>query len=317
MNTALVLAACICTFGVILLIGLTIAGRPKNVGARLRELTSTEAASAPLSPSRISREDAIPLLTRMLTGRRMTERMYVELSAAGLPIRPSEFIGILAGSVILSQMFAWAAAHTIVGHLVLGIIGVALPMMVVKSLQRKRRLAFDGQIVDALVMMSASFRSGFSLLRAMQMVAQEMPAPISKEFERVVNEVGVGRPLEEALRASVARVGSYDFDLVVTAIVIHLQVGGNLAEILETIADTIRERAKVMGEMRALTAEGRISGLVLVILPIALAVVLYAKRPEYMATLINDPIGPSLICTAAALQVVGVLIMRRMLTLDV
>ena len=317
MNTALVLAACICTFGVILLIGLTIAGRPKNVGARLRELTSTEGASAPLSPSRISREDAIPLLTRMLTGRRMTERMYVELSAAGLPIRPSEFIGILAGSVILSQMFAWAAAHTIVGHLVLGIIGVALPMMVVKSLQKKRRVAFDGQIVDALVTMSASFRSGFSLLRAMQMVAQEMPAPISKEFERVVNEVGVGRPLEEALRASVARVGSYDFDLVVTAIVIHLQVGGNLAEILETIADTIRERAKVMGEMRALTAEGRISGLVLVILPIALAVVLYAKRPEYMGTLINDPIGPSLIGTAAALQVVGVLIMRRMLTLDV
>jgi len=316
MNTALVLAVCICTFGVILLIGLMIAGRPKNVGARLRELTSTEAPSAPLSPSRIAREDAIPLLTRMLTGRRMTERMYVELSAAGLPIRPSEFIGIIAGSVVLFQMFAWVAAHTIAGHLVLGIIGVALPMMMLKSLQKKRRVAFDGQIVDALVTMSASFRSGFSLLRAMQMVAQEMPAPISKEFERVVNEVGVGRPLEEALRASVARVGSYDFDLVVTAIVIHLQVGGNLAEILETIADTIRERAKVMGEMRALTAEGRISGLVLVILPIALAVVLYAKRPEYMGTLINDPIGPSLIGTAAALQVVGVLIMRRMLTLD-
>lgn len=317
MNPALVAAACICAFGVILLIGLMIAERPKSVGARLRELTSTEAASAPLSPSRIAREDAIPLLTRMLTGRRMTERMYVELSAAGLPIRPSEFVGILAGSVVLSQVFAWATAHTIVGHVVLGIIGVALPMTVVKSLQKKRRLAFDGQIVDALVTMSASFRSGFSLLRAMQMVAQEMPAPISKEFERVVNEVGVGRPLEDALRASVARVGSYDFDLVVTAVLIHLQVGGNLAEILETIADTIRERAKVMGEMRALTAEGRISGLVLVILPIALAVVLYAKRPEYMTSLINDPIGPGLIGTAAALQVVGVLIMRRMLTLDV
>ena len=159
MNLAWTLTACIGIFGIIVLVGLVVAGRPRNVSARLKELTSTNGANVPPSRSPPGRrEDAIPLLTRLLTGRRMTERLYVELSAAGLPIRPSEFVGILGGSVILSQMFAWAAAHTIVGHLVLGIIGIILPIMVVRSLQKKRRAAFDGQIVDALVTMSASFR---------------------------------------------------------------------------------------------------------------------------------------------------------------
>ncbi len=318
MNPTLTLVACLAAFSVILLIGLLVAGKPKNIGARLKELTSTDiTATVPSAHISGRREDAIPLLTRLLTGRRVTERLYVELSAAGLPIRPSEFVGILGGSVILSQMLALAVVHNIYGHLLLGVIGVVLPTMIVKSLQTRRRAAFDAQIVDTLTTMSSSFRAGFSLLRAMQMVSQEMPPPISKEFERIVNEVGVGRPLEEALRASVARVGSYDFDLVVTAILIQLQVGGNIAEILETIASTIRERTKITGEMRALTAEGRISGLVLVILPIALALILCWMRPEYMSTLLTDPVGPHLIGTAAILQVIGVIIMRRLLTLEI
>jgi tight adherence protein B len=214
-------------------------------------------------------------------------------------------------------MLALAVARNIFGQVLLGIIGVILPVVIVRSLQKRRRAAFDAQVVDTLVTMSASLRAGFGLLRAMQVAAQEMPPPISKEFERIVNEVGVGRPLEEALRASVARVGSYDFDLVVTAIVIHLQVGGNLSEILQTIADTIRERTKIKGEMKTLTAEGRISGSVLVVLPIALALILCWMRPEYMSVLVTDPVGPHLIWTAAILQVIGVIIMRRLLTLDI
>ncbi len=315
-NLLWALTALMGTFGVVLLVGLAVAGKPGKISARLKELTSPEQEAAPQEqPGR--REDAIPLLTRLLTGRRITDRLYLELSAAGLPVRPSEFVGILCGSVILSQFVAVAAARGAFGHLLFGAVGVVLPVMVVRSLQRKRRAAFDAQIVDALITMSASFKSGFSLLRAMQMVAQEMPQPISREFERIVSEVGVGRPLEEALRAAVDRINSYDFDLVVTAILIHLQVGGNLAEILETIADTIRERTKIMGEMRALTAEGRVSGLILVVLPIVLAVVLYEQRPEYMAVLLNDPIGPGLICAALVLQAIGVLVMRRMLALEV
>lgn len=316
-NLILVVTAFLGTFGIVLFAGVIVAGRQKRISARLRELTSATAPIPAAARSQGRKEYAIPVLTRLITGRRFTDRLISELSAAGLPVRPSEFIIVVVGAVILLQLAAFLVGPSVIERLALGGISIALPAVIVRSLQNRRRAAFDAQIADTLVTMAASFRSGFSLLRAMQMVAQEMPPPISKEFERIVNEVGVGRPMEDALRAAVARVGSYDFDLVVTAVLIHLQVGGNLSEMLETIADTIRERAKVIGEMKALTAEARISGLVLVILPVALAIILYEMRPEYMSMMLDDPIGPSLIWTAVALQAVGVLIMRRMLTLDV
>ncbi|MHB1190818.1 MAG: type II secretion system F family protein, partial [Armatimonadota bacterium] len=165
--------------------------------------------------------------------------------------------------------------------------------------------------------MASSLRSGFSLLRAIQIVAQEMPPPISKEFARAVAEVGVGRPMEDALRSVVRRMRSYDLDLAVTAIIIHLQVGGNLAEILETIARTIRERLKILGEMRALTAEGRISGAVLVALPIVMALVLVVLNPGYIGVLIEERLGHYLIAGAVAMQILGGLVIKNMLSVDV
>ncbi|MBP6964483.1 MAG: type II secretion system F family protein [Armatimonadetes bacterium] len=310
-------AAFAAVFAAVLLVGILSSRRQKRVSARLKELTGTAVQTAkPRSSDPIQREDAVPILTRLLKGRRITDRVYSELSAAGLPIRPSEFVGILCGCLIVSQLLAFAANKGIIAHLVFGAVAIGLPIAIVRSLQTKRRAAFDAQIVDALITMSASLKSGFALMRAMQMVAQEMPPPISQEFERVVNEVGNGRGTGDALRASVERVGSYDFDLVVTAILIHQRVGGNLSQILDTIADTIRERAKVMGEMKALTAEGRISGLVLVLLPLVLAVFLFGTRPEYMSPLLTDPLGQMMVGAAASLQIIGVLIMRKMLALD-
>jgi tight adherence protein B len=167
------------------------------------------------------------------------------------------------------------------------------------------------------MLMSSSLRSGFSFLRAMQMVAQEMPSPISQEFDRIIGEVKVGRPLEDALRGSVARIRSYDYDLAVTAVLIQHHVGGNLAEILETIAGTIRERIRIIGEMRALTAEGRISGIVLVLLPIVLAAILSTLNPVYMSVLIKETAGHYLIGLAVLFQIIGSLIIRRMLVLDI
>ncbi|MGB9587962.1 MAG: type II secretion system F family protein, partial [Armatimonadota bacterium] len=159
--------------------------------------------------------------------------------------------------------------------------------------------------------------SGFSFLRAMQMVSKEMQPPISKEFERAINEMNVGRPLEDALRGIATRVKSYDFDLVVTAVTIQHQVGGNLADVLEAIAATIRERLRIQGEIRALTAEGRISGIVLIALPIGLAILLTLLRPGYMGTLFQESIGRLMIAIAAVLQIVGALVIHRMLKVDI
>lgn len=311
------LAAFACTFGIVALLGLVVVGRPKPISTRIEELTSDGPIDIQKDATHIRRPDAVPILTRMLTGRRITERMVVELTAAGLPIRPSEFAGIILGAIIVMQLLAFAVANTAIGHILFGAIGLFGPIMVVKSMQKKRREAFDAQIVDALVTMSASCRSGFTLPRAMQMVEQEMQPPISIEFDRVVKELANGRTMEAALRAAVARVGSYDFDLVVTAILIHDQVGGQIADVMDTIADTIRERRKIQGELKALTAEGRMSGVVLVVLPIALAAVIWVTRPEYMAVMLEHPLGPTMIGVAAGMQIIGILIMRRLLALDI
>lgn len=263
------------------------------------------------------RQDMMPTLTSILSGRQVTEKLYSELASAGIPIRPSEFLGIITGSVILSQLLASLLIKGIGGYLLVAGIFALLPFLVLKTMQQKRREAFDAQIVDALMMISSSLRSGFSFLRAIQMVSQELPPPISQEFQRIINEVNVGRSMEDALRAAVTRVKSYDFDLVVTAVLIQLQVGGNLADILDTIAGTIRERTRINGEVKALTAEGRISGVVLVMMPVAMAGILLVINPPYIKTLITEPIGPYLICTAVILQVIGGIIIKKMLVLDI
>ena len=290
---------------------------PRSTRARLRRLTQPSAPSAPQLVSKMPREDAMPTVTKLLSGYRLTQNLYVQLSSAGLPIRPSEFIGIVAGSLILSQFLAILIVRSLLGYVLFAVIAVAIPLIVLKSLQYKRRMAFDTQLVDALLMMASSLRSGFSFLRAMQMVSQEMSPPISLEFARVISEVNVGRPLEDALRNVVTRVKSYDFDLAVTAVLIQHQVGGNLADILETIAGTIRERVKIIGEIRALTAEGKISGVILVLLPIFLAAFLISVHPTYISELINEPIGRYLAVTAIALQIIGTLIIKKMLLLDI
>ncbi len=312
--------AFIATALVIIIVGFGITRESEVARTRLKKLTSEpqEEKSKPRSEYQASakREDMLPTVTRFLTARKFTERLYIELAAAGLPLRPSEFVGILAASVILSQILAVIIARSIIVYVLFAILGVGIPIAVVKVLQQKRKALFDAQIVDALILIASSIRSGFSFLRAMQMVAQEMPPPIATEFERVINEVNIGRSMEDALRMSVQRVKSYDFDLVVTAVLIHLQIGGNLADILETIAETIRERMRIAGEIRTLTAEGRISGVALVLIPIFLGVILTLINPSYMGTLFYEDIGRILLATAAILQILGWIVIKRMLVLE-
>jgi tight adherence protein B len=309
--------AFIATAVIIILVGFAVTSQSARAGARLRDLTGPAVPAQPAPKYYAAgREDMLPTVTRFLSARKLTEGLYAELASAGLPVRPSEYVGVIAAAVILSQIIAVLVMPTILGHALFAVFGLATPITVVKSLQQKRRIMFDNQIVDALILIASSIRSGFSFLRAMQMVAQEMPPPISIEFERIINEVNIGRPMEDALRASVQRVKSYDFDLVVTAVLIQLQVGGNLADILETIADTIRDRMRISGEIRTLTAEGRISGIALVLIPVFLGVVLTILNPGYMHTLFYEKVGHYMLAGAAVLQIVGAWIIKRMLVLE-
>ncbi len=299
---------------VIMLVDSLVRGIPVTASARLRSIAPENPPDKDALPGD---EDRLPTVTRLLSAHNLAERLQSEISAAGLMLRPSEYIAITICTVLVLQIIPLFFLNNIIAIIGFAILGIALPYLFLKSLQAKRKTAFNTQLVGSLTMIASSLRSGFSLLRSMQMVAQEMPPPISREFDRIINEVDIGRSLEDALRESVSRVKSYDYDLLVTAILINQQVGGNLAEILEIIANTIRERLQILGEMRALTAEGRISGVILVILPLVLAGIIAVLNPPYLLTLITEPIGKYLIVAAVVLQITGGFLIKKILTVDV
>lgn len=260
--------------------------------------------------------DRFPTIAKMIASREIADKLLLMLMQAGVKLRPSEFVGIAFGIAMLLALLMAVFTKNILAEVLGIVIGFVIPFIYVKGLQAQRLTAFSRQIPDALSLISSAIRSGFSFQRAMMMVSEEMPNPISEEFQRVINETNVGLATDAALTRMAARVPSYDLQLVVTAVIIQQQIGGNLAEIIDNIAETIRERIKVEGEMAALTAEGKISGVVLVALPIVLGVLISIINPGYMKPLFNDSLGGLIVAVAICLQIFGAIIIKRMLILD-
>lgn len=209
-----------------------------------------------------------------------------DLARADLKLTVGEFLGIQATATVLGLTIGLAAAN--VGLAVLlaaaGFIG---PRLYVGRRQQARLKAFNGQLGDTLMLMANALRSGYSLLQAMDTVAHNAPPPTSVEFARVVREVGLGLTPEQALANLVRRIGSEDLELMTTAVNIQHEVGGNLAQILDTISDTIRERVRIKGEISSLTAQQRLSGYIISALPIIVAGGLFLMNPSYVMPLFS------------------------------
>ena len=165
--------------------------------------------------------------------------------------------------------------------------------------------------------MASSLRAGHSFLQALDTIAREIAAPANVEFQRLVAEIRLGRPAEDALESLADRVGSSDFRWAVLAVNIQREVGGNLAEILDNVSDTLRERATMRRQIRVLTAEGRLSAWVLAILPFAIAIYMFAVNPDYISLLFTTQIGLFMLGTAGVLMVLGILWMRKIVDIDV
>jgi tight adherence protein B len=195
------------------------------------------------------------------------------------------------------------------------------------GIQRNRRLkAFNDQLADILNLWVNALRSGYSVLQAMEAIGREAPQPASSEFQRVVQEVQLGIPMETALQNMLGRVESEDLDMVFTAVAIQREVGGNLAEILEVISHTIRERVRIKGEIQTLTAQGRITGYVISGLPIILTLFLYAINKQYMSRLFVGPpwivqgiipCGWPIVGLGLVLIAIGAAIIRRIVDIEV
>jgi tight adherence protein B len=254
---------------------------------------------------------------RKFEGRGYTERIELELQKADWALRGYEFIFVILASTLapIGLIFIWN--QNIISMLIAGLLGFLAPIGILKWKQQKRLQKFNAQIGDSLVLISNSLKAGYGFMQAMEMVAKEMNPPIQAEFARVMQEVNLGSTTEEALIHLTERITSKDLDLVVTAMLIQRQIGGNLAEILDNISDTIRERIRIAGEVKTLTAQGRLSGLIIGALPVGLAAFLLMLNPQYMMELFTDPRGRLLVGYAVVAELIAIVIIKKIITIKV
>lgn len=245
------------------------------------------------------------------------KRIELMMQQADWPIRGTEFEAILllwgglAG--LVTFLVTLKGAMFFVGVLA----GILLGMALLGMRIRRRRKKFTNQLGDMLTMVANALRAGFSFMQAFELIAREMDAPMGREVQLVVNEVNLGNTLESALDNMQRRVASPDFELVVTAVLIQRQVGGDLASILDTISETIAERVRMRREVMTLTAQGRASALVVSCIPIGLAAAVSILNPNYLKPLIETELGRMFIVAAVILQLIGFIVIHRIVDIEI
>lgn len=249
-----------------------------------------------------------------------------DLARADLKLTVTEFIGLkilsaLAG-VGLGMLIGRAnSSAMLLSGLVGGVLLSFAPNLYVVIAARRRVTAFNNQLGDAINLLANSLRSGYSFLQSMELVSREAPPPMANEFRRVVQEVGLGLSTADALDNLLRRVPSDDLDLLITAVNIQMEVGGNLAQILETIGHTIRERVRIKGEIRVLTAQGRISAYVITAMPIALAIMITLINPDYMSPIFEFGFPPDAWCCLPVVSLImigiGFVVIMKIVNIEV
>jgi tight adherence protein B len=239
------------------------------------------------------------------------------LEQANLPLRPAEALFFYATGVTLLGALALLGAPTLpVGIMFTAIVAIA-PLVVVKQLRKRRLKAFEQQLPDTLNLLAGSLRAGYSFLQGVEAVAQETSDPMAKELRRVLAEARLGRPLEEALQDVAVRMQSLDFDWAVMAIRIQREVGGNLAELLTTVADTMVQRSRLRGEVKTLTAEGRLSAIIMGLLPLGLGGFMFMSSPEYIQTLFQSFAGWAMVIGSAIAGLAGFAWLQKIIKIEV
>jgi tight adherence protein B len=246
-----------------------------------------------------------------------SEKLDAQLEAAGSNLRSGEFVVATIGAGLLGAVLGAAILQNVLLAGVIGVVGALVPTALLRMALNRRSDRLREQLPDVLTIMASSLRAGHSFLQALDTVAREIPAPANVEFQRLVAEIRLGRPGEDALEALADRVGSPDFRWAVLAVNIQREVGGNLAEILDNVADTLRERATMRRQVKVLTAEGRLSAWVLALMPFALALYMFAVNPEYISLLFTSQVGLIMVGVGGVLLVLGILWMRKIVDIDV
>jgi tight adherence protein B len=278
----------------------------------------------------IAQSQALANLNKVVEGRDFGANLARELARADLRLKPSEFLFIWLGSIVGVPVlffifsFFFEALGSPIALLIGAFVGFLLPRFWLNRRKGGRLNAFNKQLPDTITLIANALRAGSSFLQAIELVVRESRPPISTEFSRVIREVNLGLPFEQALENMVRRVRSDDLELMATAISIQHQVGGNLAEILDSIAYTIRERIRIKGEINTLTAQQRLSGYVVGFLPIALAGFLFVAAPGFMDPMFANPpaiaglpAGVIILFFGGFMMFIGFVMIRRIVDIEV
>lgn len=303
---------------VVLFLGLgqLIAGRTTTIETRLDRYAARQGPSPGSSANAIARGAGGRF--DYLVNEKRGSAIATELARADLRLTAGEYVAINLATVVGGAVLGFIALG---GNFVLALIGAVVgfyaPRLYVRFLQSRRLKAFNNQLGDTIVLLANSLRSGYSLLQSMETAAKEIAQPMAAELVRVTREVGLGLSLQEAMENMLRRMPSEDLDLMITAINVQHEVGGNLAEILDNIAHTIRERIRIFGEIRTITAQQRLSGIILAALPVILAFIMYLLNPGYISRMWQDLCGLIMLFTGAVMIVIGYFVIRRITNIEV
>jgi tight adherence protein B len=246
-----------------------------------------------------------------------TGKLADDLARADLKLKSSEWLLIVVGAGVLVGLIAVLRFGSILAFFPCPFAAWLLSGIVLRVLQARRTGSFDRQLGDTIIMLSNALKAGYSFAQAISTVAKTGSPPISEEFGRASREMALGISVDDALNHMTKRNNSEDFDLMVTAVQIHRVVGGNLAEILDTIAHTIRERVRIKGEIRTLTAQARASGWIITILPLALAGILTVVSPDYFNPMFKEKLGVIMLCMAGFSMLVGFALIQKIVKIEV
>lgn len=242
--------------------------------------------------------------------------LEIQLIRASFPLSPQEFTRFrLISTVIVFLVFALLAKNFVLGVAFSAMVFM-LPSIYLKFAIGKKKQVFESQIPIALSLIRNSVDAGFSFMQAIEVVATEMDAPISEEFSRVLHEASVGKDIEVALTNMNERILSDELKLVVVAVLIQRQVGGNLGEILEIILETIKDRIQIKGEIRTLTSQGRMSAMIICGLPVVLGIIMYFINPTYMGPLVTTTMGHAMLGVAAFMIFIGAFLINKIIQID-
>jgi tight adherence protein B len=280
-------------FAAIVLLGygvyLQVTRRRTILADRLETYANIEEEAARTTDAELQNLGQLPRLLHMVFGPGYMARVEENLARADIPMRATEYLLLRAVLVVVGYLIGRYGLGYLHSGLILAVAAYIAPIMFVRMHQNRRRSKFVRQLADALMLLTNSLRSGYGFLKGLELIAKEMGDPISKELNRMLREVNLGTTVDDALLNLGRRMNSQDLDIVIGAYLVQKDVGGNLTEIMEKVAETIRERLRIQGDVRVLTTQGKLSGFIIGFMPVAVFLILILSAPDYFSVMFGPP----------------------------